>query len=420
MSENFSAKSISASDIMLLLERGAVNADIFKDMLFTTKKTYVDEIHKASITHIENGKKAGKWKTYIGNPRKELLRSTEKELYEALYTYYSEQEKASYTFRYAKEAWLDYKLTNQNRSPQTIQDYRYVIDRFIPESFQSQCLRDITEENVERLFAERTKALTPKEDALKKALQYVRAIFQFGIRQKWCFNDPTVTVDLSNLYSLCELTVKTDDEKEFSPEEVELIKADALKRTSNPRALIELLAAETGMRSAELCSLKWEDIETNYIHIHRQQLLDNTVKGQRRYYEVLYTKDERKHPHGGRRFPRTPEIDEILVLAKSLKGDSIYVFHDPDVAWIKKDGYGQHLKKRCIALGIETTNNHAFRMALNSKLISEGYSPAERSLLLGHSVETNERHYSLTDRRTLGDIRSRMLKEKPDSLSAVG
>ena len=59
-------------------------------------------------------------------------------------------------------------------------------------------------------------------------------------------------------------------------------------------------------------------------------------------------------------------------------------------------------------------------MALNSKLISEGYSPAERSLLLGHSVETNERHYSLTDRRTLGDIRSRMLKEKPDSLSAVG
>ncbi len=336
MSENFSAKSISASDIMLLLERGAVNADIFKDMLFTTKKTYVDEIHKASITHIEKGKKAGKWKTYIGNPRKELLRSTEKELYEALYTYYSEQEKSSYTFSYAKEAWLDYKLTNQNRSQQTIQDYRYVIDRFIPESFQSQCLRDITEENVERLFAERTKALTPKEDALKKALQYVRAIFQFGIRQKWCFNDPTVTVDLSNLYSLCELTVKTDDEKEFSPEEVGLIKADALKRTSNPRALIELLAAETGMRSAELCSLKWEDIETNYIHIHRQQLLDNTVKGQRRYYEVLYTKDERKHPHGGRRFPRTPEIDEILVLAKSLKGDSIYVFHDPDGAWIKK------------------------------------------------------------------------------------
>lgn len=415
-----SLHSISTSDIMLLLERGAVNADIFKDMLFTTKKTYVDEIHKASITHIEKGIKAGKWKTYVGKPRKELLRSTEKELYEALYTYYSEQEKSSYTFGHAKEAWLDYKLTNQNRSPQTIQDYRYVIDKFIPENFQSQCLRDITEENVERLFAERTKALIPKEDSLKKALQYTKAIFDFGIRKKWCYTNPALTVDLSNLYSLCDNSIKTDDEKEFSPEEVDKLKTEAFNRVDNPRALIMLMAAETGMRSAELCSLKWEDIETNYIHIHRQQLLDNTIKGQRRYYEVLYTKDERKHPHGGRRFPKTPEIDNILELAHALKGNSIYVFHDLDGAWIKKDGYGQYLKKRCRALGIETTNNHAFRMALNSKLIHEDYSSAERSLLLGHSVETNERHYSLTDRRTLGDIRSRMLKEKPDSLSAVG
>lgn len=145
------------------------------------------------------------------------------------------------------------------------------------------------------------------------------------------------------------------------------------------------------MRSGELCALHWEDVEANYIRIHRQQLLDNSVKGQRRSYEVQYTKDERKRPHGGRRFPITLQIKEILILAKGLEGDSLYIFHEADGEWIKKDGYEHYLSKRCHALGIKTTNNHAFIMALNSLLILQGFSSAGRALLLGHSVETNER-----------------------------
>lgn len=416
--QNNQIPSISSSDLVLLLNSGMVNADVLNNMLFTAKKEYVNKVHTASITHIEKGTKAGKWKTYVGKPRKEVLRATEKELYEALYSYYAEQEKATYTFDYAKDAWLDYKITNQNRSKKTVKDYRYVLDKFFPESFRKQCLTDITESDVERVFAERAKTLKPKEDTLKKALQYTKAIFQFAIRQKWCSENPAMTVDLSNLYSLCNLQVKTDDEKQFSPEEIDKIKADAFQRRNNPRSLIELMAAETGMRSAELCALHWEDVKPDYIHIHRQQLLDNSIKGQRRYYEVQYTKEERKHPHGGRYFMRTPEIDEILNLAKALEGESIYVFHDPNGEWVKADGYGHYLAKRCCALGIQTTNNHAFRMALNNYLISQEIDARDRALLLGHSVETNERHYSLTDSRRLADIRSRLLaakKGKPDS-----
>lgn len=407
--------SISSNDLVLLLNSGMVNANTINDMLFTAKKEYVKKVHTVSITHIEKGTKAGKWKTYVGKPRKEIVRSTEKELYETLYLYYTEHEKASYTFDFATDAWLDYKLTNQNRSMQTIKDYRYVLNKFFPENFRKRRLTDITEAEVERLFVERTRELKPKEDMLKKALQYIRAIFQFSIKQKWCLENPTLTVDLSNLYSLCNLEVKTDDEKAFSAEELEKIKADAYQRLNNPRALMELMAAETGMRSAELCALRWEDIEANYIHIHRQQLLDNSVKGQRKYFEVQYTKEERKHPHGGRRFTRTPEINEILYFAKALEGDSIYVFHDTNGDWIKKDGYGHYLAKRCHALGIETTNNHAFRMALNSELISQDFDAAKRALLLGHSVETNERHYSLTDARRLEEISSQLLSIKRKS-----
>ena len=52
-------------------------------------------------------------------------------------------------------------------------------------------------------------------------------------------------------------------------------------------------------------------------------------------------------------------------------------------------------------------------MAFNSKLIEMGFSSADRALILGHNVQTNEAHYSLTDKRRLDRIKRRLNKEEP-------
>lgn len=44
-----------------------------------------------------------------------------------------------------------------------------------------------------------------------------------------------------------------------------------------------LLSIETGMRAAELCALKWSDIDEKNIHIHAQQLTQRDT-GNRDYY----------------------------------------------------------------------------------------------------------------------------------------
>ena len=44
-------------------------------------------------------------------------------------------------------------------------------------------------------------------------------------------------------------------------------------------------------------------------------------------------------------------------------------------------------------------------MALNSRLIELGLDSSVRATLLGHTVQTNECHYSLTDRRRLNQIK---------------
>jgi hypothetical protein len=47
-------------------------------------------------------------------------------------------------------------------------------------------------------------------------------------------------------------------------------------------------------------------------------------------------------------------------------------------------------------------------VAFNSSLIEIGFSSADRALILGHSVQTNETLYSKRDKRRLEGIRSRM------------
>ena len=61
--------------------------------------------------------------------------------------------------------------------------------------------------------------------------------------------------------------------------------------------------------------------------------------------------------------------------------------------WIYTKAYSDCLRALCRSLGFQVTNNHAFRMSLNSNVfIPLGIPVTERARLLGHSVETNEKY----------------------------
>jgi integrase len=155
-----------------------------------------------------------------------------------------------------------------------------------------------------------------------------------------------------------------------------------------------------------LTALHAADVQDDLIHVHRQQ-----VKVGNKLIEVPYTKDERLHPHNGRYIPLTEEAKRVIGLAGAISGESPYLFHESNKSeMISKDGYVHNLRKRCKRLGCVPTNNHAFRMAFNSRLIEMGFSAADRALIVGHEVQTNEAHYSLTDKRRMADIKDRLIK----------
>ena len=101
----------------------------------------------------------------------------------------------------------------------------------------------------------------------------------------------------------------------------------------------------------------------------------------------------------GRFIPVTHEIRKILSELKEKQDElgisSEWVFCKENGDWITTVAYYEALYKVCRKLGLKLSNNHAFRMALNSYVyVPMGLPVSERAKLLGHSVETNLKHYT--------------------------
>ena len=74
--------------------------------------------------------------------------------------------------------------------------------------------------------------------------------------------------------------------------------------------------------------------------------------------------------------------------------------------WIKTDAYITCLRRLLTSLGFSITNNHAFRMSLNSIVLAGKLNlpVAKRAELLGHSVETNMMYYTYATKDDMDDL----------------
>ena len=401
--------TVNFQSFMLLCQQVGLEDAMVADMLSQAKRNYVNEHHTQKISVMHSSTYKNGWlKTYVrdGVKRKEVVRKTEEDLYEALYTFYRKLEDKPVTLAETFDLLIKRKIEHLNRSTNTIlEDKRYF--SFLSEYLKSKPLAEITETDLRSWLVKSYLPLKPKETALRKELQLLNQIFQYGVSQKICYCNPAEYISYEDYAKDCDLTKKASEERAFSDIECALLRQNALESSSNPRSLLRLLSIETGMRAGELCAIHKSDVIDGYIHVHRQIVKDASAKPQR-FYEVGYCKNERQHPKNGRYVPRTPAIDDIISLAEKLPGDSDYLFHDKEGKPITPDSYEQNLRRACAKLGIATSNNHAFRIAYNSRLIEKGFTVSDRALILGQSVETNERHYSISDRRRLDDLRAKL------------
>ena len=112
---------------MLILGCDAENAQRFSNMVTELRESYIAKKHPYAITKIASGSKAGKYKTYKGKPRKEIVRNAKKQLINYLSKYYTNLETKKPTFGSLLESMLSDIITEDNRAPKTSSTYKYGI-----------------------------------------------------------------------------------------------------------------------------------------------------------------------------------------------------------------------------------------------------------------------------------------------------
>lgn len=174
----------------------------------------------------------------------------------------------------------------------------------------------------------------------------------------------------------------------LSQEDISRLIIETCGLAPDPYAYAILLSIYTGMTPNEIAALKWEDIDEDYIYIHREQ---HVIRDGDMIKFVDYTYPDDRYC-GNRRFPILSYYRQLIDDIRSQEYDKEFVF--------PKDGkftfvsYMQYLSNFMSELGYDITNNDPFRLALdNYVMIPGGLSEETRAYLLGGDPITHACYY---------------------------
>lgn len=397
-------------DLQDLINLGIVDsADTAKRLLnakeLKEKEAKVKAVHTNKITKTTEKKRGQVREVYQTRlDGKRPRRYTYKELIEYLYNYYYPVDViVDYSFKTIFEKALDEKIRTEGTKEKTVRDYHNSYKAFISDEFGKKDIRIMTPSEVKEYIQTTTKELNVTVKRLYKLKGVLNLVFNYATDPEHAILsiNPVPTTNAAYKKN-CSHTSKRPEDKAFQPDEIQLIQEHLWKRVKRMHYDVNgfaiLFSIETGVREGEIPSLKWTDVGENAIHIH-SQLNDEKRDGKKVYYYNPSTKNEKGVSRDGRYFPMTDEIRRILTALKEkqkkLGIKSEWVFAKENGDWITTAGYYESLYKLSKKLDLKLSNNHAFRMALNSYVfVPAGLSAPERAKLLGHSVQTNLNHYT--------------------------
>ncbi len=386
---------------------------------FKLKEQKVLEIHENAIqtgTLMKNGKEKTYYQTRVKTLKTPPRSYSYEGLIEKLYNhYYGGTVLNDYSFKTIFNAALDEKIRTEAPKEKTIRDYNNSYKAFITDEFGAKDIRYLTKSNL----MEYMQVITQTMNLTKKRFYKFKGILNLAYRyasssEHGIIQHNIVPDDNIPFIKNCKDTNARPEEKAFQPHEVERIRKYLWKRVNTLKYDVNgyaiLFSSHTGVRQGEIPSLKWDDISDKMIHMHSQQNDRMTSDGKEYYYNPT-TKNEKGDSKNGRYIPLTKDVKFILTELKqkqeALGIHSEWVFAKEDGEWTTTVAYYESLYKVCVEkLGLGLSNNHAFRIALNSYvLIPMGLNPAERARILGHSVKTNLENYTFSrDKEYLHEI----------------
>ena len=123
----------------------ATSAEIERIMKKRIKESFVKQHHHRAINYLEA---RGRWKTKVGNPRKDVERKDYDDLIDYLFEYYNKDHTFVYcemTVQAAFELFLERKA-DRGRDQSTVERNRYLYNKFTDPIFRSKAVTDIDQD----------------------------------------------------------------------------------------------------------------------------------------------------------------------------------------------------------------------------------------------------------------------------------
>lgn len=389
--------NLSDESLSELLSSGIIkpqDAEAIKEIIMAKNlkrmKELVLEVHHHKISEPNPN---GRYKTRIDvyDPithelkQKQLVKSSEYDFYEALCEHYRiKVVSVSKTITIANlyPDWLEYKRLHTNAPT-----YITRIDSDWKRYYEGTKIVNTDIRSISKLDMDEWVHRMIKDYSMTKTAYYnmsviMRQVLAYAVDKEIILANPldSVTVDARRMFR--KQKKNRPEEEVFSKTETQEIFKLAIDDYNHNEKLIYKLSPlavmfqfQTGLRVGELCGVKFNDIEGDYIHIQRM-VRDHPL-------EVV----EKTKTDDGDRMVYLTSKAKVLIEEARKYSKSEYIFSmiagEPLKPRIIHDRYDTY----CKTLGINHKSSHKARKTYNSTLLDAGVNIDSVRRMMGHSDE---------------------------------
>lgn len=388
---------ISETLLQYLIEKANIICidDALKDLDDMANKSIIEK-HKSFSNIWQGSGSDSRWKTYLPDNnkrgRKLIVAPTQADIEKKILAYYKQNSSKSLQFSTLYLEWLNLKRLEVSCA--TIERYHTAYTRFYKDQpIEHKSIKDITYLYLKEFLLSNIKKYNMNYKQYCNFSCILRGVLEYAIDKELIESNPFDKFHIGK-NTLRSPDNKTSKSEVFTIEErkmfEEIIWKDFHENNTSAIPLALLLDFYTGLRSGELVTLTWDDVdfENNLLHIHRTEtsyteILPDGTKG-----KVIYeVKESPKSNAGVRDVELIPKavtvLKTIYEFNHSHNWNNSFILLDDNQRIIRKRLDSQ-IRKYCKQLGITTRSMHKIRKYYVSILKVSDVEDDEIRRLAGH------------------------------------
>lgn len=381
------------------IDNGIIDMQYIQQQIDMNKRRKILEAHPYGLIYNE---KKGRWYTRFkgDNGVIQRNRATKGELEDLIVEFYEngetfEKKEEIYTFSQAHDRWLKVQ-EEYGKNPNTIYKHESDWRRFFQGTkFARQNILTMTPHDIESFVIDSIKTKNLKRQAGVDLFGCINGVFYSAIMDRRIPKDenPCDLVDKKRFNRFYNKEKKSQTQRTLSFEEIKKLigrlNYDVSERPTSLSPYGVRLSLLTGMRSGEICGLRWRNVSETSIIICESEKYNQITK---EYYMAdTKTEKDRTMPitEGLRLF-----LNDMRKLQKQYGITEDFVI-STNAGKLHTRNLSDYMIKASKKLGFDISKNiHAIRRTFNSYLREGGTSALLAGSIIGNTAEVNEHHYT--------------------------